>query len=259
MASHFLASSGFNLLDGATITPTNEDALFPKANLYANRPSRPFKFSAAGADDRVTIDLLSAKSVDVVSIHGHNLDSGITDVHLRSSTDNFAASNDLEATITVATPTFYGLLSSPVSRRYWRVRFSGTNGNPISVGELVLGDSTQFTVDKRLPYEIRYRRRQIRNQTRAGELHVFNISDFEERVYQLSFKPGTDAAMEQVRDSIYQATGGGATPLVYVPDDTREEVIFGHVDNAWEVQRLFTALYQHQLIISELPMGVSVT
>jgi hypothetical protein len=258
-STYFLPSAD-NLLDGAAITVTSENALYPKANLYDSRPSRPFKFNAAAADDSVTIDLGSATDVDFCSIHGHNIDSGITAIQLRSSTDNFSASDDLEATMTKATPTFYEKLSAASNRRYWRVKFVGTNtAAAIELGEVVLGEVTAFTRNQREGFDIQYRRRQIRNTTRAGELHVYSITDYEERIVQLQYKPNSAAAFEQVRDSIYQATDGGETPLVFVPDGDREEVIFGRINNTWDTQRLFPALWSHQLIIAESPMGVKVT
>ncbi len=261
-STYFLAGSGFNLLDGATITVTSEDSLFPKENLYDNRPSRPFKFNVDADNDYITFDLGSATNVDFCSIHGHNIDSGVTAIRLYSHTSAFASATDgtLRATFTKATPTFYTRLSSPVSARYWKVSFIGNNvDGAIELGEVVLGVATAFTNNQRLPFDIRYRRRQIRNTTRAGEVHVYSLTDHEERVLQLQYRPDSAASFEQVRDSIYQATDGGETPLVFVPDGDREEVIFGRIDNTWETQRLFDTLWEHQMIIAESPMGVKVT
>ncbi|NIO41042.1 MAG: hypothetical protein GTO41_13240, partial [Burkholderiales bacterium] len=229
--TYYLAGSGFNLIDGSTVAVTSENSLFPKANLYDNRPSRPFKFNAAAADDYITFDLGAAKNVDFCSIHYHNIDTGVTAIRLYSKTSAFASATDgtLEATFTKATPTFYTHLTSPVNRRYWKVSFIGTNGSPIELGEIVLGEASVFTNNQRPQWETQYRRRQIRNTTRAGEVHVYNITDQEERIVQLTYRPDSSAAFEEVRDDIYQGTNGGATPFVIVPDGDREEVIHGRI------------------------------
>jgi len=51
-----LAGQKFNLIERGIVTVSSEDALFPRPLLYDGRPSRPFRFAAAGADDHVTID-----------------------------------------------------------------------------------------------------------------------------------------------------------------------------------------------------------
>ena len=51
-----LAGRKFNPLERGIVTVSSEDALFPRSLLYDGRPSRPFRFAAAGTNDHVTVD-----------------------------------------------------------------------------------------------------------------------------------------------------------------------------------------------------------
>jgi len=253
-----------NLLDGSTMSSSAEDALFPRANLYDGFPSRPFKFAVAGLNQVIITNLGSAKSVDFCSIHGHNIDSGITAVQFRSSTDNFSSSNDLEATFTVRTPAMYVRLSAPKSRRYWGLQFVGTNSVPVQIGEIVLGLADTLTVEPRHEIETRERRAQIRNRTSAGELSVVNLTDFATKELIMTFR-GSYTALEDVRDSLWAATDHGADPCVIVPSDDRPEVHFGHFQGELPISRLFASataakeLYEYELTFQESAFAVAIS
>ena len=53
--TYFMAGEQLNVLGTAlSVASTSADALFPLANLYIGRPSRPFRFNANGADLVIT-------------------------------------------------------------------------------------------------------------------------------------------------------------------------------------------------------------
>jgi hypothetical protein len=253
-----------NLIDGATITVSSEDANFSKANLYDGKPGRPFIFATAAADDTITIDFGSATQWNSVSIHGHNIDAGVTAIQARSSTDNFAASDDLEITFTKRNPAFFGQPSSTVNRRYARIKFVGTNGNPIQIGELVFGLTATPTKNPTPASEETERRRQIRNQTSAGEVSVINLTDFPEREKSLRFR-GTKSELDDLRENIWEATNHGADPLVIVPNDDETEVLHGRFLNDMGIRRITriglstTWFYEWSIDFRESSFGVTVS
>lgn len=254
-----------NLLNSnVVITPTSEDPLFPKTALYDNYPSRKFKFNVAALDDMITIDFGSAKSIDFCSIHGHNLDSGVTDIELRSSNDNFAADDIDEGSLTARDPAMYLYLSSPVSKRYWRVKFVGTNGSAGELGQLCIGAASKPTRNPRHGHEMTEVMTAIRNRTRAGALSVVNLTDFPKREIPFAFR-GSFTALEDLRDNLWVALNYGQDPVVVVPDDDRPNVLHGRFRQDLAITRLFAhatpgnELYDYELTLMESAFGVTVT
>jgi hypothetical protein len=232
-----------NLLASASsITPSGAaHSLFGTANLYDEIPGQPFKFNAAASGDQITIDHGSAKSTDFCSIHGHNIDTGVTAIQLRSSTDNFSASDDLEATMTKATPSFFARLSSPVSRRYWRLKFVGTNGNPISLGEVWLGLSASLTRIQKWDYDVSVIQPQIRQTTPSGQTYATKRTGQRQRALKMEFFGQAEADKDEIEETILDGCNWGADPIVIVPDSSDEIVIHGRVGDTWTYKRVPTS------------------
>jgi hypothetical protein len=253
-----------NLIDGATITVSSEDSNFAKANLYDGKPGRPFRFASAAADDMITIDFGAATQWNFVSIHGHNIDSGVTAIQARSSTDNFSGSDDLEITFTKRNPAFYGQPAATVNRRYARIKFAGTNGSPIQAGELFFGVTATPDKNPRVEEEELERRRQIRNETSAGEISVINLTDFPQREKGWIVR-GLKSELDDLREAIWETTNHGAEPLVIVPNDEEAEVLHGRLRNELGVNRLSRIgtstnwLYEWRVDFKESSFGVTVS
>jgi hypothetical protein len=242
MSFYYLAGTSANYLTSASsITPSGAaHALFGTDNLHDGLPGVPFKFNVAASNDRITYDLGSAKSVDFCSIHGHNIDTGISAIQLRSSTDNFSGSDTLEATMTKATPTFYTRLSSPVSRRYWRTSFLGTNGNPISLGEVWLGLSASLTKIQRWEYRIEVVRPQIRQSTPSGQIFATNRTGDRQRKATMEFFGSSESHKDEIEEDLLEASGWGNEPLIIVPDSGDDIVIHGRSGDTWGYKRVAT-------------------
>lgn len=263
------ASLEYAEASATTITSTSADALFPLTNIVARRPGRPFIFAAAAADDYVTLDLGSALSVDFCSIHGHNIDAGVTAIRLYSSASALGASataGTLQATFTKRDPAFYTRLGAPVSHRYWRVSFIGTNtAAPIEIGELSLGlVSTPTTRMPRHDRTMTERRRQLRHQTRAGQLTVTNLTKFTEKEWGFNFRGNFDD-VEDIRDNLWAAAAHGGRPVVVVPDLSRPEVSYGTLGEDFSVPRIYAntnssaELYDYSLTLEESAFNVVIT
>lgn len=194
--------------------------------------------------------------VDFASIHGHNL-TALVAAQLRSSTDNFSASDVLQATMTKAQPSFFASITT-VAHRYWRLRFSGTNHEPIRIGEAVIGQARVLTRKMSdAGYEIQYVENDSAAESETGEVMVVKRTDDARRILGMEFDFTSHAEYEEARDEVFRRSRGRAHPLVIVPDSARPDVIFGNIDNRWRVRRLLETLYsENALLVAEAPFPI---
>ena len=111
---------------GAAISATSEAAGFPKENAFDWLTFDWWKASAAGTV-YLTVDLLSAKSVDYFALFAHDLHNNSGTVQLQWSTDNFSGSiNSIGSNHTPSDsrPIFESFASQ--SARYWRLKVVST-------------------------------------------------------------------------------------------------------------------------------------
>ncbi len=137
------------------LTSSSEDDTYVLENLFAGRPSRPFKFTGRGTPGNpewVCVDLLMAKQVTFVGIFNHNLEfaesAGVLDVKAA----NFPCRLESGAGNWDAPPFEMSLLDRVISNfrnscqqlnytaRYWDIDVVDQgNPYPIRFGELVFG------------------------------------------------------------------------------------------------------------------------
>ncbi len=237
MAFDYLAGLAANLVTTATITASSEDANYDADNVGIGWPAQPFKFNAAALDDTLDFDFASVQQPTLVSVHGHNIDSGITSITVLSDDNSSFTSPVTEATITSpASPTFFNLIASPTSHRYWRLRFNGTNGSPIEIGEVVIGVLQRLTGTHLISWSYDEEMPQSR-QTGKDVTQVFavNLSDYQQRHVNLSFFAETYAERNEIRDMLVD-TKFGEEPLIIIPDPSDEIIIHGRVSKriTWE-------------------------
>lgn len=194
-----------------------------------------------------------------VSVHGHNTDP-VSVVTILSSTDNFVTATT-EKTMTVKQPAFYSILTTENSRRHARVSWSNANTTAVGalyVGELVVGYSESLTRVQdhaaRNPWQYGYVRDQVRSQTPPGEEYVFQQSNNARQILRLPFTHTDSTEWLEFFREIRLRTQDGEFPLVLIPDDTEDTVIFGRVGQTQEVQRTFGAPYgsETDLFLTEL-------
>ena len=241
MAFDYLAGTAANLVTGATITASSEDTNYDADNVGVGWPAKPFRFNAAAADDTLDFDFASAKQPTLVSLHGHNIDSGITSVTVLSDDNSSFTSPVTEDTIAfadISSPTVYTTIAAPTSHRYWRFKFNGTNGAAIEIGEAVMGVKSSLTRAQLIDWKIGIKRPQSR-QTGAGVPQVFasNLSDFHQRTLSLSFV-ATDYDERDEIDALFTATAFGEQPFICVPDSGDSIVIHGRLPSEYEWERI---------------------
>ena len=110
--------------DATPVASTTATGDFNVLNLRDWRPYTWWKPTALPAT--VTVDCASAKAADYAVVWGHDLFTQGATFEVRGSTDNFAASDVLVATITPTSDKPFLLTWASVSYRYWRLRITGT-------------------------------------------------------------------------------------------------------------------------------------
>ena len=84
----------------------------------------------------VTVDSGSVKSVDYWAVWGHDLNTRAATVELRSSSDNFAAVDDLVDSVAPADDKPFARYVTTPARRYWRMRFTGAGAPTLAIAAL---------------------------------------------------------------------------------------------------------------------------
>lgn len=194
--------------------------------------------------------------VDFAAIFGHNIDATVP-AQLRSSTDNFSASDVLQATMTKAQPSFYTTITTS-AHRYWRLRFFGTNHEAIRIGEAVIGQYRTMTRKMSdAGIDMQYVENDNAAESETGELLVVSRADHERRIIGLEFDFTSHAEFEEGRDEVFRRSRGRAHPLIVVPDSSRPDVIFGHIENRWKARRVLDTLYRENVLyITEAPFPI---
>jgi hypothetical protein len=167
-------------------------------------------------------------AIDTLVICGHNIDAVIT-VQLRSDTDGtFSANEVLEATLTQHVPSFYVVLVAPVYRRYWRIRFAGTNTSAYRFGEAILGASTAPLEMFEAPILWRPSWDRRWTKTDSGKRFGYKRSKLKRRYPTFSFHYVSQALYDDAM-AIWDRAEGGTYPVVVIPDTNRPEVIHGFI------------------------------
>ncbi len=127
---------------GATVTASSTAAGYAVQNLYDWRSYTWWRPSAMPAN--VTIDCGADRQADYALVHTHNLGALMSvetiNVQIRASTDNFAASDDLIATLTPLVEgddaPLLAVFSTPQTYRYWRLVFVGAVAPSIAIAAI---------------------------------------------------------------------------------------------------------------------------
>lgn len=123
------------MADAVPVASSTFTGNFNAANVSDMRPYTWWKSNAMPAT--LTVDCGSAKASDYAVLYGHDLFTQGATCEVRGSTDNFAASNVLVATVTPASNNPFLLEFGSVSYRYWRFRFTGATN--VSVAMAMVG------------------------------------------------------------------------------------------------------------------------
>jgi hypothetical protein len=256
MAFLYLAGEAANFILASTLSSTSADANFLLTNLNNSRQWKSFRFGSAGTDDTLTADLGSSLAITFCSVHFHNIDSGVTAVQLRKSTDNFAANDVLVSAMTVSSPSFF-LDFASASTRYVRLKFVGTNtGGPIEIGKWVVGARSSLTRVQKNDWELG----RIQDQVRNGD-SIINRALYPRRSLALDFAPYTAAQIAEIQ-ALLDSSLWGQEPVVVAPDSSAADVLYGRTAGEWSYRKstiVGDSLREHRLEIQEDQFPYSTT
>lgn len=177
----------------------------------------------------------------------HNCEAGLP-VQWRSSTDGFASSDVLVATLTARAGVLFSYQSSSVTTRYVRLKFSGTPVAKLRATELVFGYAAApadapvwgYVVDRTIP-QIRSSRGSVR------------MADFSTNAVVLDFEPSS-TQWDELEQEIYERASGGQT-IILVPDTGVSRVFVGRIPERWRFQAVWATKYKFQLPLEPLALG----
>jgi hypothetical protein len=197
---------------------------------------------------------------NAIVVAGHNIEPGMV-TEARSSTDNFGASNVLEATMTVRRPSFYSYLSTPSTKRWAKLALTGTQsaqGGAVYISELAVTYMETATVGPSDGMKVKYIPDQVRNSSQSGVVRAQKQSD-ERRALQMTFDrvdPIYTTEAQEARDEILRRADFGVWPIIIAPLNALTDlVVHGRVTNAWEIVLLFNSVWQDDIYIEENPFG----
>jgi hypothetical protein len=133
-----------NLLTSATLlSVTTESAIYKKENLYCQRPSKPFYFTAKAAQE-IVVDLLAlGVHVSIIALFNHNMDVTST---MTVEANDLGFPGVALWTQNFAYRQFDCYMLPEVGYRYWKFTFTDAScPENIRIGELYLGEWNSFT------------------------------------------------------------------------------------------------------------------
>lgn len=188
---------------------------------------------------------------NAIGVIGQNLDPGLT-CEMRSSTDNFSASNVLQATGTILQPGFYLYASAGISNRYGRLALTGTNQVTPWYGEL-FPCWLESSIDRPdVGMEVQYEEAQVRNAgPSGGNPHVYNLAPWPRRIARMQFDQDAATGAIETRQEIILRCRGGAFPILLVPVDAEPVVFHGRPTEKWSETRHISIRWRNDLVIAE--------
>ncbi len=127
----------------ATITPVASEAStsYPASNLGLERLSKCWRTISDLTSVDITMDLTTARAIDLVGLANHNFTSAVTLAIAAGTTNSYASFSD---TITYRAGSAYKVLSATQTYRYWRIRITDAANSDgfLEAGNLLLGALT---------------------------------------------------------------------------------------------------------------------
>jgi hypothetical protein len=167
----------------ASVSTGTADSDYPASNLVDGTLWTPAKVTVAAGEASFVFDLGSAREVTVVSLGHLSECAALTSCKVQGNATDAWTSPSIDQTLTLPTTSEDGQrvcpwldLSavSPRSYRYWRLKFAGTNGTVIGLGEVWLS-ATKRTLARtyRAGFETVDDFTPIVHETEYGIRHVY--------------------------------------------------------------------------------------
>lgn len=121
-----------------TVAASEESAAYPASNLQTSRLSKVWRSNGGLTNVDITIDLVIARSVDIIGLSNHNFGAGVS-IDVAAGTTSGVS--DYATTITYREGSAFVILPASQSYQFWRIRITdGANTDGfLEAGYLVLG------------------------------------------------------------------------------------------------------------------------
>ena len=230
-------------------------------------------FYVCGSRDTVTIQIDLANSanefyyfdefrlwpeIDFISVHGHNADA-LMAPQFRSSTDDFSASDVLEATMTVRRPAFYSKLGSAITKRYVMLKFTTVNSRgPIRIGELFCGQ--YLAASEKTSASFGTMAVTVENRQAVNGYQAFPFQSDPIVTIDVPLKAFAATGFAEIRDEIVARSEGSRYPLVLVYDtiDDADLVVMGRLASVFGYSRRLKEIREMTLRVESLPFATVV-
>lgn len=215
--------SATNLLTAATLASVStENTIYPKENLYDDRPSKPFYWTSKLAQE-IIIDLGAQLPVGIMAIFNHTLMQAAT-ITIEANNAGFPG-----APLGSWSPAWreYDFYFRPLDTfRYWRVYIDDpTNPFIPRIGELWLGSVSQFTQAHVQPGREDGKTFHA-DEKQTGYGQDWDVYFSEQKEFKLQIKHINDPAMVDEIETFLTSIAGPAGRFVLIPDLTKPHVYF---------------------------------
>lgn len=222
-------------------------------NLYNQRQSLVCQ-ATVKTGLQITLDMVSARSIEILALLGHNLSSAAV-VNVKASTVPTFLTTPVNVNLTWNYAQMFYLFNPIQTYRYWRISIDdGANPALPYVGELILGSLIRFTHPCSWGFS---EDTTYNNETQFTEYNVpWRFQKSEQRaLVKLSFNQRPDAESDEVV-TMLRNTKGSLKPVLYFTDleDDLLGGIFGHLIDKYS--HMLTFLNWHDfsdLSITEQP------
>jgi hypothetical protein len=191
------------------------------SNVAHEFKTKVWRTGTSSAAESIVLDLLSAKAATSLILFAHTLTGSDTSLELRGSTDNFAASDVLVATLAYAAGTIKATFST-ATYRYWKVKFTkSAAGESRDIGRIFLGTYYETTIQpdwdglKIMPKDL-----SVKGRTSGGQTYTERRSQY--RMPSVDFS-GVSTTMKDAVKTITDAVGTHTSFFIQVdPNGTSE-------------------------------------
>lgn len=247
-----------NLLTGDTLdSVSTEHAVFVKENLYNQRQSKPFRWTAK-SNNEIKIDLGGATNITIIAALNHNLtDASTVTIRAAAADQGNLAAWQAGAAYTQAMTwneiSQYEALSETF--RWWHIEVddAGNSAFP-EFGEFHIGTHSQFTMNYKWPFE-----------EGANNIITESVTKYKQRwrgiiakqwMAALDFDAITDANLASEIEAFFNGHEN-SKPFLFVPETTEANCWHVLCLNDYRARRNFENLNAIRIDLEEQTRGVS--
>lgn len=193
-------------------------------------------------------------SVNLASVHGHNIPPAIVPTLQRSAD---GSSWSTEVAMTLKRDTFASALSSLKVYRYWRLLFDGQpdTGTQLYVGEFVLAQYWELARNPNYDGAVTWTDNQTRQHSAIGDEFVHWHGLAPQRKLHFDFAFTLEAEYLEFHKRVFRASRGGGYPIwLNLTDLDSEIVILGRIGSAIVIQKSTPRMWSSSLEVLELAL-----